>query len=267
MKVFVFTYDRYHSITTTSEMNALSIPHTVLCHSEEARQEYIKAGRVREENIISTNAPKGLGFNRNAALDLMADGEWAVFLVDDWERCYELDGYDSMPSDVIPMTKEDQFIWRMRFQKKISMNQFLRRCIEQAVIAEKMGFALCGFACNDNPFFRKKKYKTWALADGRAWVVKKTDLRFDTNIQTIDDYGWTVANLKRFGGVLVNDWILPECRRYTAGGYGSMRARMPQKIRDVRYLVNAYPEYVSVAKKCGWPDGSHIQIRPKRKTK
>ena len=80
--------------------------------------------------------------------------------------------------------------------------------------------------------WRDKKYGYWSLVDGRCWLVKKTKLRQDKNVNCIEDYHFTALNLKTFGGVVVNNWVLTDCVRYGAGSYGSLKKRMPQKIKE-----------------------------------
>ena len=103
------------------------------------------------------------------------------------------------------------------------------------------------------------------MADGRAWVVRKTKLRFDENVQLIDDLCWTALNIKHFGITVVNQWVLPDCKRYTSGSFGSKEQRMPQKLKEASYLVETYPELISFRKKAGWPEGSHVVLRPQKK--
>jgi hypothetical protein len=92
-------------------------------------------------------------------------------------------------------------------------------------------------------------------------VVRKTHLRFDENVQMIDDVCFTAQNILEFGSVLVDAWILPRCRRYTAGAFGSISQRLDQKRREVAYLVRTYPQICAVKRKAGWPDGTHVVIR------
>lgn len=237
MKIFIFTYDRYDSITTSGLLEAEHIPHMVLCHTEEARQKFIDGGRVLPSNIISSNAEPGLAHNRNAALDMMEDGEWALFLVDDYLYSTELDMYDSVASDRIDVDTHNTTAWGRRFRTKIDMQTLVNRATETAKFSESLGSNLAGFTSNTNPLFRKKKWIFNVLADGRVLIVRKTALRWDTNVQSIDDYCWTAQNLQSFGRVVVNMWVAPECRRYTAGGYGNKEARMERRMKEVSYLL------------------------------
>jgi hypothetical protein len=264
-RVFVFTYDRFDSITTSMMLEEANIDHIVLCHTEEQKQQFISHGRVREDRIIATGQPRGLAYNRNFALDMMADGEWAMFFVDDLKKITELDTYDTeITFSPLPIDMGNSGIWRPRFRKEISMNKFMERAVETARHSEKLGGHLAGFAGIDNALYRTKKWAMNTLADGRAWMVQKTDLRFDENVQLIDDLCWTALNVDRFGVVVNNLWVLPDCRRYTKGAFGSIEQRMPQKIEEAAYLVKTYPHLITFKKKTGWPEGSHVVLKRAR---
>lgn len=263
MKIFVFTYDRYSTITTTKALDDENIDYRCLCHGEDDRIKYNKAGVVNPEKMISTGRPRGLGHNRNSALEMMKDGEWALFLVDDWVKATEYDGYDTEPKESLPIFfGKSTTEWGKRFQKQISMQQFVDRAKELIDECERRNIHLGGFASYTNPAYRAEKWKTNVLADGRAIVVRKTKLKYDPEIQTIDDYGWSAENITFGNGTLVNQWVLPECRRYTEGAYGTINQRMEQKIKDCKYLVAKYPKLIAYKNKSGWPDKSHITIRP-----
>jgi hypothetical protein len=261
MKIFVFAYDRYETMSTSLMLEAEGINHFVLCHSEEAAELFAKGGRVNPERLIVTDQPKGLANNRNYALDMMDDGEWALFLVDDFKSVTELEGYDTEELEEFSITFENQNVYRKRFRHPIGMSQFVKRAAEGAKYCDDHGAKLLGFAGFENAMFRRKKWARNKLADGRAWMVKKTHLRFDTNVQLIDDLCWTALNIKEFGTVIVNQWVLPDCKRYTAGSYGSIEERMPQKIYEAKYLVETYPDLIQFKKKAGWPEGSHVVLR------
>lgn len=260
-KVFVFAYNRYETMTTSMMLEADGVEHTVLCHLPSDAEKFVEGSRVVPERLLVTGEPKGLANNRNFALDLMEEGEWALFLVDDLLQCYELEDYDTQEIDELPITFENQNLYRKKFKKPISTAELLRRAEETIPKLEEMGCALLGWAGFENPMFRKKHWGVNILADGRAWLVKKTHLRFDSEAQLIDDLCWTAKNIKEFGVVLVDRWILPDARRYTAGGFGGLNERMEQKLREAAYLVNTYPDLIAFRKKKGWPDGSHVALR------
>lgn len=193
----------------------------------------------------------------------MREGEWALFFVDDLKNIYEFDGYDTEGTEKLHIDIKETTKWQKRFRKKINAVEFLKRCEEIIKKAEQEGVELVGFAGFSNALFLTEKWKRDVFADGRCWLVKKGALRFDENVNSIDDYAWTVANIKH-KGVLVNQWIIPDCRRYTKGGLGSKVQRIRQKMKECEYLVNKHPDMLYFAKKPGWPDGSHIRFYHKR---
>ena len=248
-------------MTTSMMLEADGVDHTVLCHLPSDAEKFAAGDRVYPERLLVTGEPKGLANNRNFALDMMEEGEWALFLVDDLQQCYELDTYGEETREALPITFENQNEYRRKFQKKISTAELLARAEEAIPMLEEMGCALLGWAGFENPIFRKKKWGYNILADGRAWLVKKTHLRFDGNAQLIDDLCWTAKNIQEFGIVAVDRWILPKCKRYTAGGYGGLDERMEQKLREAAYLVTTYPDLIHFKPKKGWPDNSHVALR------
>lgn len=260
MKVFVFAYNRYDTMTTSRLLEAEAIDHTVLCHTEDDLCMFAGAGTAKPGRLLATGNPKGLAYQRNSALDLMDDGEWALFLVDDLEAVTELRNYDTAV-DPLPMTTVNQSVYRERFKHSVSMRHFLMRADELALRCAGAGAHLGGWAGNDNPMFRKAHWGLNILADGRAWVVRKTHLRFDNNVQLIDDVCWTALNIAEFGKVIVDRWVLPKCKRYTKGAFGSKAERMEQKMREAAYLVATYPNQVTFRSKAGWPVGSHVALR------
>jgi len=261
MRIFVFTYDRYDSITTSQMLEDEGLDHIVLCHSADAAEQFAAGGRVRPDRLVATNEPKGLANNRNAALEMMNDDEWALFLVDDFINVMELADYDERREARIGITMANQQRYRDLFKHQVSMTHFYERAHTVAQACDVVGARLGGFAGYTNPLFRDAKWRFNILADGRAWVVKKSSLRFDAEAQMIDDVAWTAKNIERFGITVVNQWILPNCRRYTAGAFGSIDERMEQKIREASFLTRRYPGIVRTQKKKGWPDGSHVVLR------
>jgi glycosyltransferase involved in cell wall biosynthesis len=84
LNVFTFFYNRFNDATTSLALRANGIEHKVLIHKEEDYIKFKKGGTIGGEPII-TNKPKGLAYQRNAALELMKEDEWAVFMCDDFQ--------------------------------------------------------------------------------------------------------------------------------------------------------------------------------------
>lgn len=260
MRTFVITYDRYDSITTSEMLEAENIDHQVFCHTEEARLGFISGGRVKPERLVVTDQPKGCSYNLNAVLEVLDDDEWALCMVDDLIRVTELRNYETAP-DPLPITSKNQGVYAERFSHPVTLRHFKDRCIDLAKRCQSIGARLGGFSSNGNAMYRKAHWGRNILVDGRAWIIQRSGLRFDTEVNTLADYAWAAANIERFGTVVVDRWILPECGRYTPGGIGTKEERMEQKIKEAAYLVGRFPSLISYKAKVGWPVGSHIVLR------
>lgn len=267
MKVFVFGYNRYDTMTTSSMFEAEGISHQVLVHTDEAAQQFIEHRTAEANRLVVTGNPKGLANQRNTALEMMAEGEWALFMVDDLKTVTELRNYDRTTTASLPITEKTQKHYGERFKNPVTMAQFMVRATELAAKCDTHGAHLGGFCGINNPLYRARHWSYNVLADGRAWVVRKTALRFDTKVQLIDDLCWTALNIKHHGLVIVNQWVLPDCKRYSAGAFGSIEERLPQKMEEAKYLVDTYPELITYKEKAGWPYGSHVVLRQRNKPK
>lgn len=267
MKIFVFAYDRYETMTTSNMLEAEQIEHTVLCHSQKAAEAFIKHNTALPERLIVTNNPKGLAYQRNYALSTLSEGEWALFLVDDLKHITELRNHDKILEGTLPITLANQNHYSKRFKHQITMKQFLQRADQLSKQCDKHKAYLGGFAQIDNALFRKKHWSINVWVDGRALIVKKTHLLFDENVQAIDDLCFTALNIKSFGVTIVNQWVLPDCKRYGAGGYGSIKDRTEQKKREIAYMVKTFPELIAIKQKANHEYGSHAILRQRKKPK
>lgn len=260
-QVFVFAHDRYDTMTTSLMLEADGVEHHVLVSNVRRAELFARGNRVFPERLVVTGAPDGLAQSRNAALEMMTEGEWALFLVDDMKQAYELDSYEWEVDTELPITYENQNEYRRRFRTPITTKQLLDRAVGNIPHLESVGSALLGFAPFSNPMFRRKKWGYQVLADGRAWLVKKTHLRFDGRAEMMDDYYFTALNIREFGVSVIDRWIEPDFARYTAGGYGTTEERMERKIATAKYLVEQFPDLLTYKAKKGWPEGSHIALR------
>jgi hypothetical protein len=260
MRIFVFAYDRYARMSTSLMLERADIDHVVLCHTEQARQQFIDHGTARPERIIATGMPRGLPHNRNAALEMLKHDEWALFLNDDLIECHGVGEQNLFPDRRIPVDRDNQNDFYELYNDVLPMSEMLRRANVLAHQCERIGSRLGGFTPSYNIVNRGPKWRMNVLVDGRAIVVRKGTLRWDTSIETIEDYAWTARNLERYGVTLVDLWTEPRCSRYTLGGYGTREARADGKKRDVLRMLRTYPDTVRRSKQRAEP-GAHLAIK------
>jgi hypothetical protein len=214
----------------------------------------------RGEAVVTNNG-KGLAYQRNSALEMLNTGEWGAFFCDDFNdiRSYPKEWILSKNS-TLPITFANQSKFKLGDSSIITFAQMFEVFPKLIEIAEKNNIHLIGFGLTDNPMFLRKKFNTRGLADGRAWLVKKSNYRFDTRAQLADDVAWTAENLVRHRNVLILNWIVPLFKRYSSGGFGSIAERLELRRKECAYIAQKYDPLVKIAKKANWEYGTHIRI-------
>jgi hypothetical protein len=258
VKVFTFFYNRYDTASTSLALAQNSIDHTVLIHTTEDLQKFIKGQTIHGKPVVTNNG-KGLAYQRNSALEMMDTGEWGVFMCDDFQKikAYPKEFIFSKTQS-IDINQQNQNKYRLKNQVTLKeMFNWFPKLIE---LAEQNNIHLIGFGLHDNPMNLRKKFTTRGLADGRFWLVRKAQYKFDVNAQLIDDVAWTAENLVRHKNVLILNWCVPYFERYTAGGFGSTTERKALRMKECAYLANKFDPLVKIAEKPGWDYGTHIRI-------
>jgi hypothetical protein len=265
MKVFTFYYNRFDTATTSISLNENNIDHYVMVHTEEDLKKFLKCNTIKGKPIV-TNQRKGLAYQRNCALDMMKLNEWAVFMCDDFQRILSYKKkYIFSKINKLPITFENQQFFRLKtnnsnFGGVMSLKEMFSMFPKLIEIAEKNAIHLIGFGLHDNPLNLSNKYSFKGLADGRFWLVKKSNYTFDLNAQLIDDVAWTAENIIRHGKVLILNWTVPYFKRYSAGGFGTTEERKSQRRKECEYLTKKYSPLVKIAKKKNWDYGTHIRL-------
>ena len=258
MKTITFFYNRYETATTSKALFENDIDHTVLIHNKKDYEKFKKGKTIYGKPVITDN-PKGLAYQRNSALDMLEDGEWAAFLCDDFQKIKSYKKSIILGAiSSLPVTFANQNKYRLK--EEISLKQMYEYFPKLIELAELNNVYLIGFGLHDNPLNLRNKFNTRGLADGRFWLVKKSDYKFDLNAQLADDVAWTAENLVRQGNNLILNWVVPYFKRYTAGGFGNKEERKELRKKECAYLVNKYQPLVRIAKKTKWDYGTHIQI-------
>lgn len=261
MKIIIFGYNNFENITTSKYLDKFK--HTLLVHTTEQKRNFIKAGKLsKNAKIVVSGKPKGLAYNRNYALEhLMKDGEWAMFWVDDLIRVTWNKKAIDKNLQRIDVSFKNQNKIRKDFKVEATATELLKYCEKLTKKADSEGVKLVGFSCTNNPLFRSKRFKYFSFSDGRCYLVKKTFLRFDENVHSMDDMAFSALNLRSFGRLIVDDWVLPECVRYAKGvSFGNKEERMKLKFKECAYLVKTFPDMIQIRPKPGFPFGTHVKL-------
>ena len=235
IKVFALYYDRFETATTSLALKNAQIEHTILLHYNKDKFKDLHG------EVIETNNDKGIQHNLNSGLDLIEEGEWAIFLSDDYKKSYKLNDDKS------------KFI-------KCDLKYVYDKLIETLKIADKVGAKLIGLNCTGNAMFSKNKYGKFGLVDGRMFAIKKTGFKWRNDISCITDYYASLYHLNKYGGSLILNECYAEFERYGEDGIGTAQNRAEAKKKDIRILKNLYPNNIKIKDKPNQPKGTHIII-------
>lgn len=208
-------------------------------HDQEQYDKFVEAGTLDPKKIIITNQPKALPYQRNFALDMLAENEWGLFLCDDLVKIEEYENYDGAPLDKVDNPK---FV-------SVKEDVFLNRCLESIWKAEEIGAHLIGFSHYTNAFFRTQKWKHTAKVDCNACLIKKSNLRYDVNFPRIGDWKFSIENLNTFHTILTNNWVYVEMEKWTPGGQGTKEQRKESRHEEIKRLLELYPDHVKLGPK------------------
>jgi len=264
MKIFVFAYNRYETMTTSNKLFDEGIEHYVMCHTEQDKEKFRACGTicVDEAHIIVTGNPKGLTRQRNAALQMLDEGEWAAFMNDDLFRVTMLRQYEEMRGDKLEITPGNIKRLDADFHTQVSCRKLFQLIEGIKKQAEAEGARLIGFCPHDNTQFRGNKVTRRGLVDGRLWVFKNEQgTQFDERVNCLEDHDFTAYNLCRYGRVHVENWICPEFRRMTTGGFGTLNERADALRQEAAYLIEKWPFVFEYKMKAGYPPKTQLKFR------
>lgn len=258
--IYIPSYNRAETIKTTVYLDNKNIPYKVLLHTEKCKEDYLKGGRVKEEDIIVTNAPAGITNQRNWMVDNIAEkGKWYISLDDN------IQGFKRVVDKYYHIKKklnvESSDIGQKDYDQEIQADEFIQLIKEDMKIAEQIKAEYVGFATVDNYFFNAKKYKPVGYVISKAVAIKFDGLRYDKNLEAMEDFGYCAEQLIKNNSVLINCWIKPIAGHYEKGGIGTYEQRVPRKIKDCEYLMRKYPNFFRYKVKKDCHPKAELQIR------
>lgn len=250
MKIIIPSKGRAGTISTHLLFEGTGYDYTIVLHTEEERQAYLKNPTIRKETLIVSNAPFNISAQRQWILEqLIEEGEWFLTMDDN------VDGFQGYPQPFYDLGRID--VDKRKYSKDIAalcrrpmhVMDFLKYCEEMIEYAEEIKTGYCGFAVNDNYFFRTKKYSLVAYICSKVALIKKCGVQYDLMIKAMDDYSFTARNLRKFGKVLKNNFIYPVAQHYESGGIGTYKDRLPKKLSDAELLMKQFPGLFSYYRK------------------
>lgn len=259
MPIYVPSYKREKTIATTRWLDRSGIPYQVLLHDGEAADAYVEAGNVKAKNIIVTDQPRGVTNQRNWMVDNLArPNQWYISLDDNIHYMNRVvDDYYNMRK----LNVDDPKITQDDFEYPMTAKEFLEKLEQDILIAEKIKAEYVGFATVNNYYFNSKKYKPVGYVISKAVAIKYAGLRYDKNLEAMEDFGYCAEQLVKNNCVLINSWIKPIANHYEPGGIGTYEERVPRKIVDCAYLMKKYPGLFRYKVKKGCHPKAELQFR------
>jgi hypothetical protein len=93
-----------------------------------------------------------------------------------------------------------------------------------------------------------ERIKTRAFIQSNFALVKRTHLRYDSDLELSEDYDYCIQHLETYGSIVRDDLILGDYQKRTnAGGLQSLANREAADIASRARLHRRWPEYVT------WP--------------
>lgn len=239
MRVFIPTKGRAETITTHRTLAGMNC--TIVVHDQAEANRYRGNPTINPSQLIVAAAEPGLPAIRNWIINhLVEDGEWFVFADDNMRALWKVPEPEySQPE--LAVKYGGSGIWRPIYEATCTAAEFEVVLEETRAEAEWIGTAHAGFSGTSNYYFRGKKWSHASLVWGKLTIQRKTVLRFDPDCAGMTDYDFTAAHMLEFGAVVVNNFAWPVATRYTPGGEGQYRDRLPLKVKACHRLMALYP--------------------------
>lgn len=267
MKVLIPSYNRHRTISTHKCFAGCD--YTVLVHSMEQLTKYgvyRKDTGLDMDRVRVTDTPPGLTRQREWGMhNLTTPGEWFVFADDNIRQLTALDPsgeeywQDELPEQAT--MQQTSALYRPMLRCRISTGDLNDIFADTVAKCKSVGARLAGFSLTDNPAFRLKKWRTAGYAIGKLMVWQhQDDFPWNHSI-SMEDFYHTAVCLLRDGAVVVNNYVWPVAGHYEPGGMGPYEERIPQRIEDVKVLMDHFLGLFRVKERKGFFPGTELQLR------
>lgn len=205
-----------------------------------------------------------LGSKRQWAVDTFTSKEspWLLFFEDNIQRVtMVLDEYYDKPR-IDPTTRE------IYHSQEVGPQRVIQRMLEDIKLASDLNAFFGGYACNDNHYFRKVKYRTIAFVWTKIGYVRRGGPKWPDYVNEMDDYAMTAECLLHSGKVLVNNYIYPWAKRYEGrGGSRTQEERVDDKRATVKELMRRFPGLFRIHNKPTAPADTEILLTMRSESK
>lgn len=256
MRVFIISKGRAATATTGKYFEYHKPWETFFVVPEEERYQYLE-----HQLLPVICSPVGFPEIKDWILETQVQpNEWVLICEDDiidfWSVIPEYYWMPVFPYEEIhDKQKAEGGRWRQYMEdtfNSLTSPEYLHDLVLADIRkAEELGVHLIGYAANDNPMFRKKKYRTVAFIIGRTLVVKPNKARHPVDIQVMEDYAYTAEHFYHYGRVLCNNYIHWKSTLFQEGGLGNREQRYPLHVDAQAKLLSRYGNLFGAKERVG----------------
>lgn len=193
---------------------------------EEDKAQYEKAGIGSRVGRLIYRAGKNVSDNRNTLLDSVPLGTRLVMLDDDINSICRLVG-----KGLRKIENRDEFY------------SMIKRGYALAARYRTVGFGLYPVK---NAYFMSAGYTERNVVIGTLFAIVNTDLRFDAEMETKEDYEYCCKAIQRYGAfVRLNNYVC-DAQHYTKGGCEEAWSDKAELYMTARRLAGRYPDILAL---------------------
>lgn len=205
------------------------------------KEAYEAAGIGKRVGRLVYREGKNVSDNRNTLLDSVPAGTRLVLLDDDINAVCRL-----ARGKLVPIETGEEFY------------AMLRKGYALAAKHRTVGFGLYPVK---NAYFMSIGYTERNVCIGTLFAIVNTDLRFDTEAATKEDFEYCCKAIRRYGAfVRLNNYAC-DAQHYTKGGCEEFWKDNAETQRTARRLVGRYPDILTLNPK---RPGEVKMIKPKK---
>ncbi len=272
MKCFIVTRGDPRRFRVLGTIKLYGWTPTFCCDNDQQRKKLVGLG-ISAKSIILSRIPlnpgiQGVSLARDfVCKNLMPKNEWCVWIDDNVGSITGL--LPSLVTEKIDF--KDGINWRKEFERVLTRSQLdwhIRRTIDRA---DSVGTIFCGFANENNFFFRGRHWQDYGYCrtqfalyknDGSTWMPFETMM--------LEDLYKSIDVVCRYGQVVINRFVKPKKPMFETGGIGSFKDRLPWLQDNCKRLMEMYPgllKYQGSGDQYGLPEAKDFHVTFARRSK
>lgn len=194
--------------------------------SAEDKAQYERAGIGNRVGRLIYRPGKNVSDNRNTLLESVPPGTRLVMLDDDINAVCKLDGKGLR-----------------KIESREEFYSMLKRGYALAARHRTVGFGLYPVK---NAYFMSTGYAERNVVIGTLFAIVNTDLRFDAEMATKEDYEYCCKAIRRYGAFVRLNWYVCDAQHYTKGGCEEAWNDKAELFRTARRLAGKYPDILAL---------------------